>query len=114
MTGEPDPSLSFLDRGEQEAIALAEQPMPVTASEEAARMLAEGVARLGIERLPWTKALRQWRDRIMFLRQIFLQQAEGDEWPDLSDPAIAADVDGLASFFSGVKSAPASATSSLV
>jgi ATP-dependent helicase HrpB len=83
------------------AIALAEQPMPVTASEEAARMLAEGVARLGIERLPWTKALRQWRDRIMFLRQIFLQQAEGDEWPDLSDPAIAADVDGLASFFSG-------------
>jgi predicted nucleic acid-binding protein len=25
LTGEPDPSLSFLDRGEQEAIALAEQ-----------------------------------------------------------------------------------------
>ena len=83
------------------AITLAEQPMPVTASEEAARMLAEGVARLGIERLPWTKALRQWRDRIMFLRQIFPQHAEGDEWPDLSDPAIAADVDGLASIFTG-------------
>jgi ATP-dependent helicase HrpB len=78
------------------AIALAEQPMPVTASEEAARMLAEGVARLGIERLPWTKALRQWRDRIMFLRA-----AEGGEWPDLSDAALAADVDGLASMLAG-------------
>ena len=62
------------------AIALAEQPMPVETNEESARILAQGVARLGIERLPWTKALRQWRDRVMFLRA-----AEGDEWPDLSD-----------------------------
>ena len=50
-----------------------------------ARMLAEGIARLGIDRLPWSKALRQWRDRVMFLRR-----AEGDEWPDLSDAALAA------------------------
>jgi ATP-dependent helicase HrpB len=78
------------------AIALAEQPMPVIASEEAARILAEGVKRLGVERLPWTKALRQWRDRVMFLRA-----AEGGEWPDLSDPALAGDVDGLASILTG-------------
>ena len=50
------------------AITLAEQPMPVVATDEAARALAEGVARLGIGRLPWTKALSQWRDRVMFLR----------------------------------------------
>jgi len=48
-------------------------------------MLAEGIARLGIHRLPWSKALRQWRDRVMFLRR-----AEGQEWPDLSDAALAA------------------------
>ena len=59
-------------------------------------LLAEGVARLGIERLPWTRALRQWRDRVMFLRR-----AEGDEWPDLSDAALAADVDWLAAIFAG-------------
>ena len=69
------------------AITLSEQPMSAAASEAAARILAEGIARLGIDRLPWTKALRQWRDRVMFLRA-----SEGDEWPDLSDAALAATV----------------------
>src|SRR5262249_61541084 len=74
------------------AIALAEQPLTVVADDAAARMLAQGVARLGIERLPWTKPLRQWRDRVTFLRR-----AEGGEWPDLSDAALAATaVDWLA------------------
>jgi ATP-dependent helicase HrpB len=76
------------------AVTLGEQPMPVETNEESARILALGVARLGIERLPWSKALRQWRDRVMFLRT-----AEGDEWPDLSDAALAADTDWLASLF---------------
>ncbi len=40
--------------------------------------------RPGLDRLPWTKALRQWRDRVAFLRG-----AEGDEWPDLSHAALA-------------------------
>ena len=61
--------------------------MPVVPSDDAARMLADGIARVGIDRLPWTKSLRQWRDRVMFLRR-----AEGDEWPDLSDAALAATV----------------------
>ena len=67
------------------AIVLAEQPMRVAPTDATARMLAEGIARLGIDRLPWSKALRQWRDRVVFLRR-----AEGDEWPDLSDAALAA------------------------
>src|SRR6185437_15441335 len=52
------------------------------------RVLALGVAKLGIERLPWSKALRQWRDRVMFLRA-----AEGNEWPDLSDTGLAAGIE---------------------
>jgi ATP-dependent helicase HrpB len=67
------------------AIALAERPVSVEASAENAHKLAEGIARVGIERLPWSKALMQWRDRVMFLRQ-----AEGEEWPDLADQALAA------------------------
>ena len=67
------------------AIALAEQPMKVEPNAETARMLADGIVRLGLERLPWTKPLRQWRDRVMFLRR-----AEGEEWPDLSDTALVA------------------------
>jgi len=78
------------------ALTLAEQPEPPAADEAAARTLAQGVARLGLARLPWTKALRQWRDRVMFLRA-----AEGDEWPDLSDAVLAADLDWLASAFAG-------------
>lgn len=66
------------------AIALAEQVMKVVPNDATARMLAEGIARIGIARLPWTNALRQWRDRVMFLRR-----AEGDEWPDLSDVTLA-------------------------
>jgi ATP-dependent helicase HrpB len=78
------------------ALVLAEQPMPAVADEAAARALAEGVARLGMARLPWSKTLRQWRDRVMFLRR-----AEGSEWPDLSDAALGADIEWLASVFAG-------------
>jgi ATP-dependent helicase HrpB len=70
------------------AIALAEQPVAVTADDQAARVLAAGVAKSGLDRLPWTKALSQWRDRVMFLRV-----AEGEEWPDLSDSGLAARLD---------------------
>ncbi|MBM3553345.1 MAG: ATP-dependent helicase HrpB [Alphaproteobacteria bacterium] len=67
------------------AIRLSERNLAVEPSEENAEMLARGVAALGVARLPWTKAQMQWRDRVAFLRR-----AEGDEWPDLSDAALAA------------------------
>ena len=67
------------------AIALSEQPVAVTPSEDTARHLAEGIARIGIDRLPWTKALKQWRDRVMFLRA-----SETGQWPDLSDATLTA------------------------
>ncbi|MFL6951350.1 MAG: ATP-dependent helicase HrpB [Xanthobacteraceae bacterium] len=66
------------------AIALAEQPLRLTPNEETARLLSQGIVRLGLDRLPWTKGLRQWRNRVLFLRG-----AEGDEWPDLSDATLA-------------------------
>src|SRR5262249_10285699 len=67
------------------AIALAERPMPVAPTAETARTLADGIIGLGLDRLPWSKALQQWRDRVMFLHR-----AQPDEWPDLSDAALAA------------------------
>jgi ATP-dependent helicase HrpB len=66
------------------AIALSDQPMPIVANDGAAQKLADGIAGLGMHRLPWTKSLQQWRDRVMFLRA-----SEGEEWPDLSDAALA-------------------------
>jgi ATP-dependent helicase HrpB len=65
------------------AIALADAPMPVEPDDDTAKLLAGAIAKIGIGRLPWTKALKQWRDRVMFLRA-----SEGSEWPDLSDAAL--------------------------
>jgi ATP-dependent helicase HrpB len=78
------------------ALTLAEQTLPVPADEKSAAMLAAAVLRLGVARLPWTKALAQWRGRVAFLRA-----AEGDPWPDLSDAALAADPDWLAPYLVG-------------
>jgi ATP-dependent helicase HrpB len=66
------------------AIALSDQPMPVVANDDTTQKLADGIAGLGMHRLPWTKSLQQWRDRVMFLRA-----SEGEEWPDLRDTALA-------------------------
>ena len=65
-----------------DAIMLANEPRAVVASEETARLLAEGIAKLGLGRLPWTKAQIQLRERVGFLR------ATAEEWPDLSDDAL--------------------------
>jgi ATP-dependent helicase HrpB len=65
------------------ALVLSERPFAISPNEETAQSLAAGIARVGLDRLPWIRALRQWRDRVMFLRA-----SEGDEWPDLSDAAL--------------------------
>jgi ATP-dependent helicase HrpB len=70
------------------ALVLNERPLPVPASEEAAQRLARGLASLGLEVLPWSKALAQWRERV-----VFLHHAEGAEWPDLCDAALTATVE---------------------
>jgi ATP-dependent helicase HrpB len=70
------------------AITLAERPYAVTPGPEAAKQLADGIVRLGLDRLPWTKSLQQWRDRVMFLRR-----AGSEEWPDLSNEALAGNAD---------------------
>ena len=70
------------------AIVIAEQPLPTPSTLAAAEILASGIARAGIGRLPWTKALAQWRDRVAFLRL-----ADPASWPDLGDGALAEAID---------------------
>ncbi|MEH6951659.1 ATP-dependent helicase HrpB [Nitrobacter sp. NHB1] len=70
------------------AITLSEAPLAVVPSIVTARILAEGLTDAGLDRLPWSKSLKQWRDRVMFLRA-----AEGEEWPDLSDTGLAAEIE---------------------
>jgi ATP-dependent helicase HrpB len=65
------------------ALILNEQTLAVPQNDAAALALANGLLSLGLARLPWTRALKQRRDRVMFLRR-----AEGEAWPDLSDEAL--------------------------
>jgi len=67
------------------AIILSESPLAVKPTAETARVLADGLIEAGLDKLPWSKTARQWRDRVMFLRR-----AEGEGWPDLSDDALIA------------------------
>lgn len=67
------------------AITLSEAPLALQPSAETARVLADGLIASGLDKLPWSKSSKQWRDRVMFLRK-----AEGEPWPDLSDDALAA------------------------
>ena len=80
-----------------DAILLANEPRAVMASEETACLLANGIAKHGLSRLPWSKAQIQLRDRVGFLR------ADGeDEWPDLTDETLAKTAtEWLAPFLAG-------------
>ncbi len=66
------------------SLALAEQIKQVVPDADTARILAQGIAGLGLDRLDWSKAALQLRTRVEFLRK-----AEGGEWPDLSDDGLA-------------------------
>jgi ATP-dependent helicase HrpB len=78
------------------AIALQEQPMPIEGP-VAARVLARGIAGMGIDRLPWSKAQAQVRERVAYLRK-----ADPAGWPDLGDEALVASADSwLAPFIEG-------------
>ena len=67
------------------AVTLAEAPLALAPSADTARIFADGLVAVGFDKLPWSKAAIQWRDRVMFLRK-----AEGEPWPDLSDDELAA------------------------
>jgi ATP-dependent helicase HrpB len=78
------------------AIALKSEPRPLSDNDDVAAVLARGLADLGIASLPWTKALLQLRKRVAFMRKT------DEEWPDLSDDALASSVETwLAPFLAG-------------
>lgn len=81
------------------AVTLSERMLPIPDSEEAAVCLARGIAEAGLDHLPWTRALRQWRDRVEFLRRV------DPSWPDLSDEGLRVSIeDWLAPHLAGINS----------
>ena len=68
-----------------DALRLADDTAPVTDFEAAAQLLAEAALKRP-ETLPWSKDQKALRARATFLRRTL-----GEDWPDLSDAALAAD-----------------------
>ena len=66
------------------SIVLAEQIKQVSPDAGTAHTLADGILKLGLDKLPWSRAAQQFRTRVEFLRK-----AEGDEWPDLTEEGLA-------------------------
>jgi ATP-dependent helicase HrpB len=71
------------------AITLSETPLALEPSAETARIFADGLVAAGLDQLPWSKPIKQWRDRVMFLRAAETATPE-NPWPDLSDDALIA------------------------
>lgn len=69
-------------------LVLESRPVPVVGDDAVAQILCAGITELGIGRLPWSKAQLQLRQRIGFLRRSGHMRA-----PDLTDAALAADVE---------------------
>jgi ATP-dependent helicase HrpB len=74
-----------------ERIVLDARPAGRVDPAQAAQALADAVRELGLEVLPWSDALRQWRARVVCLRQWLPELAA--ELPELSDPALLATLD---------------------
>ena len=69
-----------------DAIVLESKPAGKVDPALAARALTEAMAALGLDALPWSEALRQWRERVRCLRAWMPELG----LPDLSDAALLA------------------------
>jgi ATP-dependent RNA helicase HrpB len=71
------------------SIELSSQPLEQVSDHARNKALLGVLRKKGLEILPWTAALRQWRARVTLLRQVESQKsAENNRWPDLSDEAL--------------------------
>lgn len=66
------------------ALVIDSKPLGKTDVEKIHAAMIEGVRRLGLEALPWTREAREWQRRVLSLRQWLPHE----NWPDVSDAAL--------------------------
>ena len=82
------------------AIVLSENPVEKPDPDRVQTALLDGLRQTGIAQLPFSKAAEHLRERVGFLRR-----TAGEDWPDMGDAALAAEVsDWLGPFLAGVSS----------
>jgi ATP-dependent helicase HrpB len=75
-------------------IVLDSRPLAKPDPSRYADALVDAVRQLGLDALPWTGGLRQWRARVRCLREWMPELAQGESaLPDLSDEALMAGLD---------------------
>ena len=81
------------------AVVLDSAPLKKADPAKLRAAMLEGVRRMGLDVLPWTDDARQWQARVLSLRQWFPEE----NWPDVSDTALAATLDDwLAPFLENI------------
>jgi ATP-dependent helicase HrpB len=66
------------------ALVLDSKPLTNAGPEKIRAAMLEGIRRLGVEALPWTREAREWQTRVLSLRQWL----PGENWPDVSDAVL--------------------------
>jgi ATP-dependent helicase HrpB len=66
------------------ALVLDSKSLTKADPEKIRAAMLEGIRRLGIEALPWTREAREWQTRVLSLRQWL----PDENWPDVSDAAL--------------------------
>jgi ATP-dependent helicase HrpB len=72
------------------ALILQQDPLPDPDPRAVSSALLQGIRRNGLHALAWTRNPQALRDRVATLRRI---QAAAEDWPDLSDAALVADLE---------------------
>lgn len=70
-------------------LVLESRPLEQVPPDALADALAALVRRRGLQLLPWTPSLQQWRARVQLLHRL-LQDQPGNPWPDLNDAVLLA------------------------
>lgn len=70
------------------AIKLSEKPLPKPKGEKAIEALIEGIQKIGIDILPFSKSINDFRARSEFYRM-----RADDDWPDMSDAGLLLSMD---------------------
>jgi ATP-dependent helicase HrpB len=66
-------------------LCLKTEPLTAVDAQSRKEALLKGIRLAGLDCLPWTKRLRRWQARVLFLRRVM---ADYDPWPDVSDAAL--------------------------
>lgn len=81
------------------ALILSDKPLPNPAPDLVLAALLDGVGKLGLQALPWTKEADGFRARVLFVAR----HRPKDGWPDFSDQGLLGSLkDWLAPYLSGM------------